>query len=134
MTQSSIAIGAGFCLLLTTACGPRLECGRGTQQSGDQCVPVTQAPDPLWGAWTKVGDTTARICEFFGNGEWNNACFLTSGFAGKWERISENRYYIGASYYACDTQTTFSEDRQDVTLSMLCESTQTQTLQLSRVR
>ena len=89
--------------------------------------------DPLLGAWTRA-DYPGAICEFFGNGEWSNACFLTDGYAYKWERIDENRYYIGASYYACDTETAFSKDESSVTMSMLCGSTQKQTMQLLRFK
>jgi len=134
-TCTTLLFGSCLSLLLTTGCGARhLECGKGTKQVEDQCVPLSETHDPLLGAWTRVGDGSGRMCEFFGNGEWSNTCFLTDGFAYKWERIYENRYYIGASYRACDTETQFSDDESAVTLSMLCGTTQTQTVQLSRFR
>ena len=137
MTQKHLTLGFGTCLslIVVAACGGRhVECGQGTKQVGNQCVPLSQTSDPLLGAWTKQGDTIGYLCEFFGNGEWNNSCFLVDGFAYKWERIYENRYYIGASYRACDAETAFSADESAVTLSMICGTTQTQTVHLLRFR
>ena len=137
MTRTCTTLLSGTCLslLLTTGCGGRhLECGNGTKQVGNQCVPLSETHDALLGAWTKVDDASGRTCEFFGNGEWSNTCFLTDGWAHKWERIYENRYYIGATYRACDTQTQFSDDESVVTLSMLCGTTQPQTVQLLRFK
>jgi hypothetical protein len=137
MTPTRMTLVVGTCLWvpLIAACGGlHLECGKGTRQVGNQCVSLSETHDPLLGGWTKAGDDSGRMCEFFGNGEWSNTCFLTDGFAYKWERIYENRYYIGASYRACDTETAFSEDENAVTMSMLCGTTQTQTLQLLRFK
>ena len=136
MTQMRIPILLGFCLSVSVvpACGPRLDCGEGTERAGNRCVSPRTTPDPLLGAWTKAQDNSGRICEFFGNGEWSNTCFLTDGWAYKWERIYENRYYIGATYRACDAETVFSDDERAVTMSMLCGSTIQETVQLLRFR
>jgi hypothetical protein len=137
MTPKQFALGFGTCLslIVVASCGGQhVACGQGTKQVGNQCVPLSQTSDPLLGAWTKADDASGRMCEFFGNGEWSNTCFLLDGYAYKWERIYENRYYIGASYRACDAETAFSADEHTVTMSMLCGTTVTQTVQLLRFR
>jgi hypothetical protein len=137
MTQAckGLAIGAVSSLLVGAACGGKhVECGPGTTQVDNQCVPATLPPDPLLGGWTKLNDVSGRMCEFFGNGEWSNTCFLTDGFASKWERIYENRYYVGASYRGCDIETTFSAQDKAVTMTMFCGSTAPETVQLVKVR
>jgi hypothetical protein len=135
MKQKPIKSLLGLCLgwLLVGACGGvHLQCGEGTEQVGNQCVRKQPPPDPLLGAWTKVG--SSYVCEFFGNGLWSNGCFLTSGWAAHWERIYENRYYIGGTYYACDAETTFSADQKSVTLTMTCATTDVLTVQMDRFK
>ena len=116
------------------ACGgTHLVCGDGTTQQGQSCVASTLSQaDPLIGDWVRAGGDAT--CTFFGNGEWSNTCFLLDGFAYKWERIYEGRYYIGASYRACDTDATFSADLKTVTLTMYCGTTSPSVAQLNRFR
>jgi hypothetical protein len=131
MTPKQFALGFGTCLSLIVGAscgGQHLACGQGTKQVGNQCVPLSQTSDPLLGAWTKADDASGHVCE------WSNTCVLLDGYAYKWELIYENRYYIGASYGACDAETAFSADERTVTMSMLCGTTLTRTSQLSRFR
>ena len=120
MTQKKMAIVIGTWVSFSIAQG----CG----------MPPSRTHDPLLGAWTRADQNHAFVCEFFGNGEWGNGCFITSGWGGKWERLEENRYYIGYTYGTCDAETAFSADDKAVTLSMLCGTPQMETVLLSRLK
>jgi hypothetical protein len=127
-----VAAGCSALSLFASCGGPNLQCGQGTEPAGNQCVTSRLSADPLIGEWTRPNSNS--VCTFFGNGQWSNGCFLTSGSGALWERISENRYYIGATYYACDTETAFSADKGSVTLSMTCDTTATQVVPLVRFK
>jgi hypothetical protein len=114
--------------------GVGLRCGAGTAQVGSQCLPLTCGPgtvqvgndclvgetglDPLIGSWS---DPARGICDFFPNRMWNRGCISAlPGSAEGWDRIGENRYVLQITSGACLAATTFSNDRNSVTISTRC--------------
>ena len=133
MGRSQI-LAMSLALALIASCGgPHVTCGNGTKQVENQCVSVNALPDPLLGTWAN-GTSPTVTCEFFGNGLWDNSCFIVDGYAVRWERLYENRYVIAASYHSCDTTTAFSADSQSVTLTMFWGKPQAQSYLLTRIR
>jgi len=134
MTRCSTILAISLTLPLLAGCGGKhLECGNGTKEVGNQCVSLNALPDPLLGAWVTASNAD-RSCEFFGDGEWDNTCFITAGWPIKWERIYEDRYVISSTITACDVTTAFASDARSVTLTMFCGRTQAQTVALLRIR
>jgi hypothetical protein len=121
-------------LVMASCGGQPVTCGSGTKLVGNQCVSFSALPDPILGAWIRTDYPSNYSCEFFGNGLWDNSCFIVDGFAVKWERIYEDRYVFAASYHSCDSTTEFAADAKSVTLTMFCGSTQPQSYTLSRIR
>jgi hypothetical protein len=117
------------------ACGaPHLTCGSGTKAVDNECVSLNQLPDPLLGAWLRTNGDPSRSCEFFGDGQWDNTCFITSGWPIKWSRLYEDRYVIGSTITSCDVTTAFSTDAKSATLTMFCGRIDPETVVLTRLR
>jgi hypothetical protein len=95
---------------LTVAKGT-LSCGPGTTQVGEQCLPISSAPDPLVGLWTAPD---GQQCAFVSGGAWN--CFWSDGWPSVWSRMSDGTYFFGVNGPPCTGKATFSADSLRVTL------------------
>ena len=130
-----IVMSSASALALIAGCGGHVTCGNGTKQVGNEwCVSYNALPDPILGAWLRNGGAADRSCEFFGNGLWDNTCFIMEGWPIKWERIYENRYVVASTITSCDVTTSFSGDSNAATLTMYCGRTQAETADLVRIR
>jgi len=115
-----------------------LSCGPGTVQVGNEClVGEPPPPDPLLGSWLAPPQPSAGMgaCDFFPDGIWNKDCISLSGLSAGWERIADNKYVLKSTFQNCLAETTFSGDRNSVSIQLRCNSWQapsTQTVNLVR--